>query len=168
MLPAPSWECAWTERQGSWASHLGYFMFRLVVHIHLSDIDSLYWEKLQRLAPCHIVRISLNGASTMFSFSPWVIYVPIGCRHPFVRYWQPWLRKTTVTCSLPHPENERQRMVNDFYHHILSNLCSDWLQRSIYQILAAFTGKNYSAMLPATSWKWASPEHQQFVTSHFG
>jgi hypothetical protein len=33
----------------------------------------------------------------------------------------------------------------------LSKLCSDWLQPSIYAILAAFTGKSNSQMLPAAS-----------------
>ena len=94
-------------------------MFRFVVDIHLSDIDSLYWGKLKRHAPCHILRMSVNGVSTMFSWASWVIYVPIGCRHPLVRYSQPLLGKPTATCSLPHPENERQRCFNNFYLHIL-------------------------------------------------
>jgi len=94
------------------ACHLGYFMFRLVEDIHLLYIGSLYWEKLQRHAPCRFLRMSVNGASTIFSFSSWVIYIPLGCRHPFVRYWQPLIGKPTVTCSLPHPENQHQRSVN--------------------------------------------------------
>jgi len=84
-------------------------------------------EERQRHAPCRILRMRVNGASMIFSFASWVIYVPIGCRHPFVRYWQPLLPKTTVTCSLPHPENQRQRSVNNAKPCILGNLCSDWL-----------------------------------------
>jgi len=61
--------------------------------------------------------------------------------------------KNTATCSLPHPENQHQRSVLDFKHHILGNLSSDWLQTSIYEILAAFTGKINSEMLPASSSK---------------
>jgi len=102
----------------------------------------------------------------MFSITSWVIYVPIGCRHPFVRYWPPLLRKTTVACSLPHPENERQRSVNNFSLHNLGNLSSDWLQTSISEILAAFTGKNNSDIFPASSWKSASTERQQFQLLH--
>jgi hypothetical protein len=48
-----------------------------------------------------------------------------------------------------------------FYLGILSKLCSDWLQTSIFEILAAFIGKNNSAMLPAASWRWAATEGQQ-------
>jgi hypothetical protein len=58
--------------------------------------------------------MSVNRASTIFSIASWVSYVPIGCSHPFMRYWQPLVAKTTATCSLRHPENERQRSVNDF------------------------------------------------------
>jgi hypothetical protein len=68
-----------------------------------------------------------------------------------MRYWQPLLAKTTAACSLRHPETERQRSVNDFLLSILSKLFSDWLRKSIYEIFAAFTGKNNSDMLPAAS-----------------
>jgi hypothetical protein len=72
----------------------------LIADIYFSDIGSLYWEKLQRHASCRILRMSVKGVSTIFSFESWLIYVPIGCRHPFIKYWQPLLAKTTVKCSL--------------------------------------------------------------------
>jgi len=110
--------------------------------------------------------MSVNWVSTFVSFSSWVIYIPIHCRYPLIGYWHPSLGKASATCSLPHPENERQQSVNDFHLHIFGNLCSNWLQTSINQILAAFTGKNYSDMLPAASWKWASMECQQLQLLH--
>jgi len=130
-------------------------MFRLVADIHLPYIGSLYWEKLHRHAPCRILRMSVNGASTIVSFTSWAIYIPIGWRHPFIRYWQPLLGKTTATCSQPHHENERQRSINDFQLHILGNLCSNWLQTSIYEILAAFTGKT------TVTWSLPHPENER-------
>jgi len=90
-------------------------MFWLVADTHLSDIGNLYWEKRQWHAPCRILRLNVNGASTIVSFASWAIYVPIGWRHPFTRYWQPLLGKTTATCSLPHPENDHQWSVNNFH-----------------------------------------------------
>jgi len=114
MLPAASWEWASTERQRFSASHPGLIMFWLVGDTHLSDIGSLYCEKLQWRAPGHITRMIVSGASTIVCFASWLIYVPIGCRHPFIKYWQPLLAKTAVTCSLPHPENEHQWSVNSF------------------------------------------------------
>jgi hypothetical protein len=84
----------------------------------------------------------------MFSFASWLIYVQIGCRHPFLRNWQPVLAKMTATNSLPHPENGRQWSINNCQLCIFADLCSDWLQTSIYQILAAITGKNNSQMFP--------------------
>jgi hypothetical protein len=82
-------------------------MFLLVTDIHYSDIGCLYWQNQQRYAPTHILRTSINGASTGFSLASLVIYVLIGFRHPFTRYWQPLLAKTTAAWSLPHSENER-------------------------------------------------------------
>jgi len=89
-------------------------MFRLVTDIHLSNIGSLYWQQQPRHAPCGILKMSVNGVSTIFSFASWVSYVPIGCRHPFIKYWQHLLAKTTATRSRRHPEDERQRSVHDF------------------------------------------------------
>jgi len=48
-------------------------MFRLVADIHLSDIGSLYWQKQQRHAPCGILEISINGASTVLGLAYFVI-----------------------------------------------------------------------------------------------
>jgi len=36
-------------------------MFRLVADINLSDIGSVYWQKQQRHAPCHILKVSVNS-----------------------------------------------------------------------------------------------------------
>jgi len=58
--------------------------------------------------------MSINGASTIISFASHVSYVLIGCRHPFMRYSQALLAKTTATRCLWHPENERQQTINDF------------------------------------------------------
>jgi hypothetical protein len=60
------------------------------------------------------IKMSVNEASTIYSCASWIIYVLIGCWHQFNRYWQPLMAKTTATCSLPHPEIERQQSVNDF------------------------------------------------------
>jgi hypothetical protein len=40
-------------------------MFRLVADIYLSNIGSLYWQKQQQNAPCRILKMSVNGASTV-------------------------------------------------------------------------------------------------------
>jgi hypothetical protein len=125
----------------------------LVADIHFSDIGTLCWQKLEPNAPCHILQMSVNGVSPISSFPSWTIHILIGCSHPFLRYQQPVTGKTTATCYLPCPENEHQPSVNNLELPILSNLCSDWLQTSIYQILAAFTGKNNCEMLHASSGK---------------
>jgi hypothetical protein len=66
-------------------------------------------------------------------------------------YWQLLLAKEIATQSPPHSQHERQLSINDVLLSILSKLCSEWLQTSIHEILAALNGKNNSAMLPAAS-----------------
>jgi hypothetical protein len=93
--------------------------------------------------------MSINRQSMIFSFTSWVIYILIGCRHPFIKYWQPLQTSTTASYSLSHPENECQLSVNDFWLCIVGNLCSIVLQTNIYALLAPFIGKNNSEMLHA-------------------
>jgi len=78
----------------------------------------MYWQlllaKIHDHGPCPILRMSVNGASTIFSCAFWQICVLVGYRHPFFRHWLPLLAKTTVACSLPHPAKEHQQSINDF------------------------------------------------------
>jgi len=142
MLPAASSKWASTECQQFLALHLEQVMFRLVSHIQLWDIGSLYWQKQQWHAPCGILKMSVNGASTIFSFASCVSYIPIGWGHPFMRYWQPLLAKTTATCSLRHPENEHQQSVNSFRACIFRNQGLAWNISCITVLLTASLGKN--------------------------
>jgi len=123
------------------SSHLGSFILRLVAEIHLSDDGSLYLGKPQRHAPCRIVRMSVNGVSTIFSFASRVIHLLIGCRHPFMRYWQPVLAKTRGRGSLPHPENERQWSVNRFSCCIFRNQGIARIFEFITELLPTLIGK---------------------------
>jgi len=142
MLRAASWEWASLERHGFLALHHGWCIFWWVADIQSSDTRSLYWEKRQWYPLCRIVRIILNGTSTMFSFASCVISVTISCRNPFMRYWQPLLARTTVRVSLPHPETECQRGVNSFSCSILGNLGIARIFMFITESLTAQIGKN--------------------------
>jgi len=86
--------------------------------------------------------MSVNRAAIIFSFTHWVIYVPIGCRHPFMRYWQPLDPKTTWTCSLPNPENERQQRVNSFRWWKFGNQGIVWIFARMTVLLTALAGTN--------------------------
>ena len=97
-----------------WWSHSAQMEMFFADDLYLSNSSCLDWENLQRHAPCRIMGMSIKGVSTIWSCESLVIYVPIDWRHPFIKYWQPLLAKTTVTCSLPHPEKERQLSVNGF------------------------------------------------------
>jgi len=81
-------------------------------------------------------------ASTISSCASWVIHVLIGCRHLFIRYWQPLLGKTTVICSLPHPQKEYQRSINSFRSYIVRNQGIARIFAHIAALLTALIGKN--------------------------
>jgi hypothetical protein len=111
-------------------------------YMHNGRIGSVYWQKGQQHSHHPILSISVNGVSTIFSCASWVSYVCTGCRHPFMRYWQPLLAKTTVTCSLPYPENERQLSVNSFKTCICCNQGITWIFACTTRLLTALLGKN--------------------------
>jgi len=117
-------------------------MFQLVADIHLSSIGCLYCAKQQGHSHCHILGMSVNGASMIFRFASLVIHVPIGCRHPCIKYWQPLLAKTSATCSRPHPENERQRSVNSFSCRIFGNQGIALIFGFLTELLTTLMGKN--------------------------
>jgi len=100
--------------------------------MHNVRIGSFYWQMRLQHGHRPILSMSINRASTIFGFASWVGYVPIGYRHPFMRYWQPLLAKTTATYSLRHLENERQRSFNS---------CRTWkfCNQSIARIFAYIT-----------------------------
>jgi len=67
-----------------------------------------------------------------------------------------------VTIQLPPPRNERQRSVNDFWSCILDNLRAMERRYPIFNLLAAFMGKNASDNIAYASYNSAPTERQKF------
>jgi len=65
MLPAACWQWESQERQHFLALHFHWFLFRLVADIHLSNVASLDWRNRLRNAPCGILKMIVNRASTV-------------------------------------------------------------------------------------------------------
>jgi len=86
--------------------------------------------------------MSVNGASTIFSFASWVIQVLIGCRHPLMRYWHPSGAKTAARCSLPHPENEHQWRIHTFLSCKIGNQDIALIFEHLKQLLTTLIRKN--------------------------
>jgi len=127
-------------------------MFQLVANIHLWDIGSLDCEKQQGHAPWSILRMSVDGMSTIFAFASWVNHVLIGCRHQFFRHWQRLLAETTATCSLPHPGNERQQSVNDCWPSIMVHHSAMWPLLSIYMDITVLVCSKSHQYLVVAQW----------------
>jgi hypothetical protein len=83
----------------------------------------------------------INGVSTIVSFTCWVIYILIGSRHPFIRYWQPSLIQLTTRCSLRHPDNEHQPNIHSFTSCIVRNQGIAWIIVCITLLFSAFICK---------------------------
>jgi hypothetical protein len=116
--------------------------------MHNGSIGSFYWQKRSQHGYRPILIMSVNGASTIVSFETWVCSVPIGGRHPFMRYWQPLLVKTIVKCSLRHPANECQWSVNSFW---TCTFCSQGITQifgCINELLSTLLGTN------TIYWRW--------------
>jgi hypothetical protein len=116
-------------------------MFWLVADLHPSVIGSHYRHQQLRHALCRILKLSPNSESTIFSFASWVIYVPIGCRHPFSQSWHPSLAIAMAKCILPHPENERQQNINILSWCIIGNQSIAWILAFITELLTSLIGK---------------------------
>jgi hypothetical protein len=119
-------------------------MLQLVADNHLSDIGSLYWEKLQHHVPCRILRMSIHSASTIVSFTSWLIDIPIGCKHPLIDYWQSLLAITTAKSSVRDCQNDGQPSVNSFSCCILGNQGIARIFAFITELLTASTCKKYN------------------------
>ena len=114
----------------------------LVVIMHNGHIGRCYWHKIYQYGHRPILCMCVNPASTMFSFLSWVRSLPICCRDSFMKNWQHLLAKTTATCSLRHPENERQRSVSSYRIAIFCNEGIARIFMCITLLLTALLGKN--------------------------
>jgi len=93
----------------------------LVAVMHNQCIESRYRPPRMRHGHFHIVSMTFNRTSTIFGFTSWVVYIPISCSHPLMRYWRPCVARVTAARSLPPPEHEHHRSQNDFWRWILGN-----------------------------------------------
>jgi len=110
--------------------------------MHNRRIDSLYQQQSKWHSHCPILGMPVNRVSKNFGFASWVVNVPINCSHSWMTYCQPLGSSSTVTRSLPHPENEHQRNVNNFWSCILGNQGIVRTFEHITEQLTALIGQN--------------------------
>jgi len=121
MDTAPFRDWAWTEHERFLVSFVWELNRDLVTVRRNKHVGSFHRQKRMHYGHCTTLTMSGNGASTILNFASWVIKVPIGSRHPLMRYWQLGGAIITATPSLRHPENECQRRVNNSWSCIFSN-----------------------------------------------
>jgi hypothetical protein len=79
-LPAPWWKWASTERQRFLFIRPGKSLLRLVVVSLKGIFGCVYRQNRLQYTPCPIMKMSVNGASTICGHTSWDITPPISCR----------------------------------------------------------------------------------------
>jgi len=83
-------------------------------------------------------------------------------------YWPALDVNRQSACLLPHPRNECQQSITEFWSCILDD---HWVVRQHKAIiigLAAFMGSKVSDNIATTSSKWVSMKRQWFIVLHLG
>jgi len=88
-LPAPSQKRASTWCQLFLIMRPGKSHLRLVVVSHQAIFGCLYRHNTLQYPPCPIMKMSVNGASTIFGHAFWAITPPIGCSQSYSNFWMP-------------------------------------------------------------------------------
>jgi len=134
----------WASREHQWfvVLQVQWFTSDLVVVINYRLIGSFDRQKLWQNCHRPILRMTVNWASMTVSFASSVIYVSIGCRHLFMRYSKPLDPKTSASCSLPNPENQRQWSVSSFRSEKYGHQGIAQIFTGITVLLIPLTGKH--------------------------
>jgi len=122
-----------------------------------------YNYRWQQILTRHYIKMSVNGASTIFGLVSKVIEYSIGHCHAKQTWSQSLEAKQIATRSLSHSENERQLPVNNFWSCKYGNLVLIWSLPFKTNVLAVFISKTDSNTVNSPFWKWASTEGQRIL-----
>jgi len=134
-LHAPSWKWASTGRQQCLVMRPGKLHLWQSIFSHKGIFGCLYRQNRFQFPLYLIMKIRVNGASTMVGHVSWVICGATGCTLSWTDYWLPLLAKVKVKRFIPHLQNERQQTFNDCWPSIMVNHSAMWLLLSIYIVL---------------------------------
>jgi len=123
----------------------------LIAAIYKQGISRLSWHTQQQHAPCPILKLSLNGASTIFSLASLVIDVSLCNNNAYTMSWRPVQPKHCTISLLPHLEHQRQQSLNNFWFCILGN-------QGIARILELITEPLTAVVVQNTTHKWENIE----------
>jgi len=113
----------------------------MVVVIPNRSIGCLYRQKLLWQAPYPMLKMSVNGASTILGVASWVIRWMVGCSQLGRNYWMPSYAKEITIPSLLHLTNGHQCRVNDLWSWIFGSICDACSHTSINRELSAYIGR---------------------------
>jgi len=152
-----------TEGQKFWVLHLAHSKGCRTMLSHTQLVGWLYGQKFYWRFSYRLLKMNINGASTIFGVASCTIYGLWNIVIPYSPYRLPLLGRMIVMISLTLPKNERQWSITDFWFCILHTLRAMERCYSIFNISAAFMGNNASEDIVSASYNSAPTEHQQFL-----
>ena len=121
------------------AAFLGKTQWQLGATIHIGCLSN---SKDYRHAPCPILKMSVNGVSTIIGVGSWVIQVLQCGNNSQMELWQPFQLKQRTRHTLHHQETECQWSVNNIWSCILGNQGFVRIAGLITELLTASIAKN--------------------------
>jgi len=109
-----------------------------------------------------VFNVRVNTASLMFSLTLLAIKRLHCPTLPKWHYWSSWSVNGQLTCSLPHPKNDRQLSAKNVGPCILANPRAVQRHWPTINVLAAVLGKNAFMDIATISSEWSSQEHQRW------
>jgi len=168
MLVDPSWKLASTMRQRFLVLNLGWSKGEATPSTHDHNIGRLDGQKWNRPYRYHLLKMNVNGASSIFGLAWWTLKALCIDGDPYSMYRPPWWAKMWVTRQRPPPKNEHQLSVTDVWFCIFHTPRAIEQCCPIISLSAAVMGKNASDNTATTSLKSASTEGQQCLVLHLG
>jgi len=150
-----------TERQQVFLLHILQSKGSIVSSVQSICVGRRYSRNGKWHACCPILNMSVNGMSMIFSLTHSTIK-GLHCHllPELIISSSLWLKKQMAR-SWPHPTNECEPSVNNFWPSIVENPMAVWGHSPIIDIWAAFLGKNAST----TSLQCRKNERQQSVNN---
>jgi len=127
------------------------------------SIGCLYRHKCYWRYHYHLLTMSMHGVSMIFGVAFRIIKGQSNHVNLQSEYRPPFWGKMLPAMSQTPPNNEHCRSVKHFWSCILDDRSAMQWHQPIFTIQAPFIGQNAGDNIATTSWKWASPEPQQFL-----
>jgi len=152
----------WVSTECQWflVLHIWQSMGGIDTYCESESIGGRYSESDKWHAGCHILQLSVIGASMILGLPLSFIMRLCGDIDLWSNYRPRFLAKMLLATSYLFPENEGQLGVNDLRLSIFVNRGAIGWHWPMMESSAPFLGNNAFGVIVPMPWKWASTDHQ--------